>query len=232
MTAKVTQPPRGPQGTAQAPRRPLRDLARHAVPRRRHPPPVARDEMVHMAQWAVTIPADRWATERLFHHDTLTVAGLAGVQPAAGEPVLLVVDDEKPQVVALGVIDAGPARRGAHGVSELTVSYTRRSFDDPVPADDLRPLSPVAEVDEELFQRLAARVGNGPDRQTWLVSLDLPIEAATPAEAVRQFWSYVLELGPAELPTFVSPSGDELAMQAFVLGEQANQDPEEDEDDD
>jgi hypothetical protein len=49
---------------------------------------------------------------------------------------------------------------------------------------------------------------------------------------VRQFWSYVLELGPAELPTFVSPSGDELAMQAFVLGEQANQDPEEDEDDD
>jgi hypothetical protein len=30
----------------------------------------------------------------------------------------------------------------------------------------------------------------------------------------------------------VSPSDDELAMQAFVLGEEANQDPEEDEDDD
>ena len=44
-----------------------------------------------------------------------------------------------------------------------------------------------------------------PRRATWLVSLDLPIEAATPAEAVRLFWSYVQELGPGELPTFVSP---------------------------
>jgi len=185
-----------------------------------------------MAQWAVIIPADRWATERLFHHDSLTVAGLAGAQPAPGEQVLLVTEGDIPQVVALGVAEAAPARRGAHGVPELTVSYLRRSFDAPVPADELKLAEPVAEVDEELFQRLAARVGAGPDRQTWLVSLDLPIEAATPAEAVRQFWSYALELGPAELPTFVSPSGDELAMQAFVLGEQANQDPEEDEDDD
>jgi hypothetical protein len=192
--------------------------------------------MVRMAQWAVIIPADRWATERLFHHDTLTVAGLAGVQPAAGEGVLLVAEgpaeEEIPQVVALGVVDAAAARRGAHGVPELSVTYTRRSFDEPVPGDGLKLAEPVAEVDEELFQRLAARLVAGPDRQTWLVSLDLPIEAATPAEAVRQFWSYALELGPAELPTFVSPSGDELAMQAFVLGEQANQDPEEDEDDD
>ena len=192
--------------------------------------------MVRMAQWAVIIPADRWATERLFHHDTLTVAGLAGVQPAAGEGVLLVAEgpaeEEIPQVVALGVVDAAAARRGAHGVPELSVTYTRRSFDEPVPGDGLKLAEPVAEVDEELFQRLAARLVAGPDRQTWLVSLDLPIEAATPAEAVRQFWSYVLELGPAELPTFVSPSGDALAMQAFVLGEQANQDPEEDEDDD
>ena len=37
-----------------------------------------------------------------------------------------------------------------------------------------------------------------------------------------------MELGPRELPTFVSPAGDELAMQAFVLGEEANLDPEED----
>ena len=79
---------------------------------------------------------------------------------------------------------------------------------------------------------LADQLGPPPARRTWLVSLDLPIEAATPADAVRQFWSYVLELGPAELPTFVSPSGDELAMQAFVLGEQANLDPEEDDDED
>ncbi len=69
------------------------------------------------------------------------------------------------------------------------------------------------------------------DRKPWLVSVAMPIEAATPADAVRQFWSYVHELGPAELPTYVWPSGDELAMQAFVLGEVANQDPEEEDED-
>ncbi|GAA3335789.1 hypothetical protein GCM10020358_05460 [Amorphoplanes nipponensis] len=185
-----------------------------------------------MAQWAVIIPADRWATERLFHHDTLTVAGLAGVRPAADERVLLVAGEEAPRVVALGVVAAAPARRGAHGEPELAIRYTRRSFDAPAPAEGLKLAEPVTEVDDELFERLAAPLHAGPDRQTWLVSLDLPIEAATPADAVRQFWSYALELGPAELPTFVSPSGDELAMQAFVLGEPANQDPEEDEDDD
>jgi hypothetical protein len=187
--------------------------------------------MVLMAQWAVIIPADRWTTERLFHHDTLSVAGAAGVQPEAGEEVLLVTGEETPQLVALGVVDGRPARRGAHGVPELVVSYTRRAFDAPVPADELKLTEPVAEVDEELFRSIAARLGATADRRTWLVSLDLPIEATTPAEAVRQFWSYALDLGPAELPTFVSPSGDELAMQAFVLGEEANLDPEEDEED-
>jgi hypothetical protein len=58
------------------------------------------------------------------------------------------------------------------------------------------------------------------------VSVDLPIEAASPAEAVRQFWTYVRELGPVELPAFVAPTDDELALQAFVLGEEANLDPE------
>ncbi|UQU65481.1 hypothetical protein COUCH_03890 [Couchioplanes caeruleus] len=185
-----------------------------------------------MAQWAVTIPADRWATERLFHHDTLTVAGTAGVAPAAGDEVLLVTEGEAPHVVALGVVaEQESRRRGAHGVPEVEVAYTRRSFDAPVAADELALDAPITAVDAEVFRRLAAGLGGDRDKQTWLVSLDLPIEAATPAEAVRQFWSYVVELGPAELPTFVSPSGDELAMQAFVLGEEANQDPEEDEDD-
>jgi len=64
-------------------------------------------------------------------------------------------------------------------------------------------------------------------RPTWLVSLDLPIEAATPTEAVDQFWNYVRELGPDELPTFVSPAGDELSMQAMLGGEPVNLDPEE-----
>jgi hypothetical protein len=65
-------------------------------------------------------------------------------------------------------------------------------------------------------------------RQTWLVSVDLPIEAATPAEAVRQFWSYLRELGPQELPVFVAPTGDELAMRAYVAGEPHDLDPEDD----
>ncbi len=63
-------------------------------------------------------------------------------------------------------------------------------------------------------------------RQNWLVSLALPIEADTPAEAVRQFWQHLVALGPAELPTYVWPYGDELAMRSFVLGEEPNQDPE------
>ncbi len=65
--------------------------------------------------------------------------------------------------------------------------------------------------------------------RTWLVSLDLPIEAQTADEAVRQFWAYVHDLGPGELPVFVSPSDDELSIRAFVGGAEANQDPEEDE---
>jgi hypothetical protein len=59
------------------------------------------------------------------------------------------------------------------------------------------------------------------------VSVDLPIEAATPAEAVAQFWSYLRELGPEQLPAFVSPVEDELAMQVYVAGEPHDLDPEE-----
>lgn len=65
-------------------------------------------------------------------------------------------------------------------------------------------------------------------RRTWLVSVDLPIEADTPAEAVAAYWRYLAELGPDELPAFVSPLEDELAMRAYVGGEPANLDPEED----
>jgi hypothetical protein len=65
-------------------------------------------------------------------------------------------------------------------------------------------------------------------RPSWLVSLDLPIEAGSPAEAVAEFWAYVRELGPAQLPAFVSPRGNELAMQAYLLDAPVNLDPEED----
>ena len=179
-----------------------------------------------MAHWAVIIPADRYATERLFHHDSFAVPPAAGQPAVEGDDVLVVAAGEHPAVVALGRI-----RPGGDGDS-LVVAYTRRSFDHPAPVEQLRLDAPLTRVEPEVFARHAARLGPAVDRRTWLVSLDLPIEAETPAEAVRQFWSYVLELGPRELPTFVSPSGDELAMQAFVLGEEANQDPEEDEDDD
>jgi hypothetical protein len=171
--------------------------------------------MVGMAQWAVTIPAERWATERLFHHDTVVVPGSPGV--AAGDEVLLVGGDE---LVGLGRVEAA-------GAEALEIAYVRRAFDDTAPAHDLRLDGTVTAVEADDFRRAAARLGGDRDRTTWLVSVALPIEAADPADAVRQFWSHVVELGPGELPAYVWPSGDELAMQAFVLGAEANQDPEE-----
>jgi hypothetical protein len=176
--------------------------------------------MVPMAHWAVIIPADRYATERLFSHDTLDVPGVDLTAAVPGDEVLLVAEGAQRSLVGLGRVEG----RGV-------LTYTRRSFDEPVAADQLALDGPLTRLDADVYARQAARLGAAVDRRTWLVSLDLPIEAETAAEAVRQFWSYVQELGPAELPTFVSPSGDELAMQAFVLGEEANQDPEEDEDD-
>jgi hypothetical protein len=177
--------------------------------------------MERMAQWAVIIPAERWATERLFQHETLSVPGLSaapadGGRPAAGDDVVLVTGDEQ-QAVALGRFTA-----------EGEIAYTGRA-DEPVPVDDLKLTEQVTAVDAETFAGLAARLGETRERRPWLVSVAMPIEADSPADAVRQFWSYVAELGPAELPAFVWPSGDELAMQAFVLGVEANQDPEEDE---
>jgi hypothetical protein len=164
-----------------------------------------------MAQWAVVIPAERLDAERLYHHESLT---LSEGGPAPGDQVLVVADEH---VVALGRVAS---------TDPLVVSYTRRAFDAPVRlAVDVDTVAPL---DRGTFEAAVARLAPAVDNQTWLVSLDLPIEAPTPAEAVRLFWSYVRDLGPAELPAFVSPAGDELAMQAFVLGEEANQDPEED----
>jgi hypothetical protein len=62
----------------------------------------------------------------------------------------------------------------------------------------------------------------------WLVSLALPIEAETPEGAVRDFWRYLSDLGPAELPTYVWPPDDELSMMAFVEDGPAPLDPEDD----
>ncbi|GAA2396716.1 hypothetical protein Cme02nite_61090 [Catellatospora methionotrophica] len=62
----------------------------------------------------------------------------------------------------------------------------------------------------------------------WLVSVALPIEADSAEEAVREYWRYVTELGPDELPAYVSPAGDELTMTAYVTDGVAPLDPEED----
>ncbi|MGN9807792.1 hypothetical protein ACTMSW_00335 [Micromonospora sp. BQ11] len=186
--------------------------------------------------WAVLLPAGRYEAERLVHHDTVELTGLDGdVRPRRGDEVA-VLADAPPRLVALGrVVTGGGQQREVPEDPEsdrfggtLVVAYTRRVFDEPVPADALALDGPVTALDPAVFRELADRVGPPPLRRSWLVSLDLPIEADSPAEAVRLFWAYVQELGPRELPAFVSPSGDELAMQAFVLGAEANQDPEED----
>ncbi|HEY0696377.1 MAG TPA: hypothetical protein VGD43_01030 [Micromonospora sp.] len=195
-----------------------------------------------MTAWAVAIGQERYAAERLFHHDQLELAAAeeqpawSGAGPAVGDDALVVLAGRPARIVALGRITATGAGQDVDPddpqsepeASPLVVRYTRRIFDAPVPARGLVLAGPVSPVARDLYLELAGRVGPVPDRAGWMVSLDLPVEAPSAAEAVRVFWSYVMELGPRELPAFVSPAGDELAMQAFVLGEEASQDPEED----
>jgi hypothetical protein len=185
-----------------------------------------------MAHWAVVFPADRFEEERLFANESLRLPEPADASPVPGpqpgDVVLLVADIEEPLLFGLGRMRADDSPDGSP-----VVAYTHRLIDEPLPAGGLKlggpgvyPLEPsvfAASADEiDPYRRV-----DGPKR-TWLVSVDLPIEAASPAEAARLFWSYVYELGPKELPAFVTPTGNELAMQAFVLGAEANQDPEED----
>lgn len=192
--------------------------------------------------WAVLIPPDRCAAERLIHHDTLELTGLdeppspGRPWPKPGDEVLVVEVRQRTTVVATGrvsqadpTVEQDPDDPQPDGdAAQLTVTYTRRAFDEPLPADQLSIRGPVTPLDPVVFRRLADQLGPTAERRDWLVSLALPIEAPTPAEAVRLFWSYVLELGPQELPAYVHPVGDELAMQTYVLGAPANQDPEED----
>jgi hypothetical protein len=196
-----------------------------------------------MAYWTVVVPAERYAAERLFRHETLDLTGLDGPVPAVGDEVALVAGGDEPVVFGLGRVlaltgddnpdDPGTVE-GVGLVDALAVAYTHRLFDSPLPADGLAGRGPGPHpLDADRFAALLGRAGadhlvNAATRE-WLVGLHLPIEAATPAEAVRAFWTYTMQLGPRELPAFVSPLGDELAMQAYVLGEVANLDPEEDE---
>ncbi|MEV4513522.1 hypothetical protein AB0K00_31710 [Dactylosporangium sp. NPDC049525] len=190
-----------------------------------------------MATWAVVVSEERYSQERLYAAQFAP----GGALPAGDEALLVAALD--PPVVF------GVARADAEG----RLRYTVNLVDAPLPF--AATLEPGAHpIDEAAFTAVTdaatpagpaagpgpagltsareaasnAAVAGVPGKRTWLVSVDLPIEAASPAEAVREFWTYVRDLGPAELPAFVWPAGDELAMQAFVLGAEANQDPEED----
>jgi hypothetical protein len=170
-----------------------------------------------MAQWAVMIPGERFDDERLYQRESIELPTVASAEP--GDEVLLVADLDGPAVVALGrVVRSSP----------LVVRYARRLFDEPCPAPQLALDGPVTRLEPAAYRTLSGGLAPAPDPRAWLVSVALPIEAATPAEAVRLFWTYVSELGPRELPAYVSPTSDELAMQAYVLGGEASQDPEDD----
>jgi hypothetical protein len=190
-----------------------------------------------MANWALVVPAERFAAERMFLHESLELTGLDDPAPAVGDEVALVAGGDEPVMFALGEVRRSdredevaddPAAGGGPAVVE--VAYRRRLFDSPLAVDAPGPPGayPLA---ADVYAGLAAKAEGQPPavaKKEWLVGLYLPIEAASPAEAVRAFWTYTLQLGPRELPAFVSPLGDELAMQSFVLGDEANQDPEED----
>lgn len=164
-----------------------------------------------MTKWAVVVSEERYAQERLY-----AAPSIAGVTLPAGDEALLVAAVEPPVVF-------GVARADGEG----RLRYTVDLIAGPLPFA-ARLGAGTHQLDEAEFVRAASAAKAGRQgKRTWLVSVDLPIEAASPAEAVREFWTYVRDLGPAELPAFVWPAGDELAMQAFVLGAEANQDPEE-----
>jgi hypothetical protein len=175
-----------------------------------------------MRYWTVLVSADRYEAEKVYHADVLDL-DLPLV--AAGDRVVVVADVSPPVAYALGEVRAvGDARDPEDDVVDgrVVVAYTKRF---PAPRAVAVPGEVVAPLDPSVWAGLAGYSPVPP--RSWLVSLDLPIEADTAAEAARQFWSYIRELGPRELPTFVSPTDDALAMQALVAGEPVNLDPEE-----
>jgi hypothetical protein len=180
-----------------------------------------------MRYWTVMISPDRYEAERVYHSDVLDLGDLADFGALApGDRVAVVAGGSPPVAYALGEVrSVGDARDPEDDVVDgrVVIAYTKRFIDLPRPV--AAPAGAVAPLDEAVWRGLA---GSSTPPRTWLVSLDLPIEAATAADAARQFWSYIRELGPRELPTFVSPTDDVLAMQALVAGEPVNLDPEED----
>jgi hypothetical protein len=154
------------------------------------------------------VSAERYAQERMLGNAELRLAGVP-----VGERVVLVASTDPPVVFGLG-----------WAVRDGVVRYTRRLFDVPLPADGLAE----GAISTEIYEQLTRQAGPAGRVRTWLVGVDLPVEADSPAEAVRRYWSYLHDLGPTELPAYVTPIEDELAMQAYLVGEPAPLDPEED----
>jgi hypothetical protein len=155
------------------------------------------------------------------------------IRPA--DPVALITLAPAPRLVAFGEVGEafsyGPA---ADRTASVWVRVTRH-VDPPVEVAVPESETGLHAITLGQFAALAELVGlAGPATRhshlppEWMVSVALPIEAESRADAVRAFWAYVQTLGPAELPAFVWPRGDELALQAYVLDEPVNLDPEED----
>lgn len=183
-----------------------------------------------MRNWAGVVSEEQFAAERLYARDVIAVdPGDAG--PAeTGDAVALIASGDPSVLFGLGQVV------GASESGQVLVGYRTRMLDEPppVPAEVIPDptrlgLKPLPTATYATLASALTGVGlKGADRTEWFVSVALPIEAATRAEAVREFWTYVEKLGPRELPAYVWPRGDELAMQAFVLGAVTNLDPEED----
>jgi len=194
--------------------------------------------------WAAVVSAERYAEERLYARERIVLSNQAsGEDPfgghgdaarddlLSGELVVLAAASEPLVLFGLGRL-SGWFVHGAR--SDVTITYTHRLFDEPMPLGGLALAPGLHQLTPAQFERIAGQVGADlrvdADKSEWLVSVALPIEARSPADAVREFWTYVEKLGPRELPAFVSPIDDELAMQAYVLGDETNLDPEEDDD--
>jgi hypothetical protein len=178
-----------------------------------------------MRCWAAVVSGETYATERLYAFGTLTLPALPD-SVAPGECVALVVADESgPRLFGLGRF------RVPRPDGRPEIAYTHRIFDAPVPVELDLPAG-LSGLTTAEYERLAALIGadrrTDADKSEWFVSVTLPIEAVSPAEAVREFWTHIDKLGPRELPAYVWPQHDERAMQSYLQGSEAPQDPEDD----
>src|SRR3954465_4544922 len=134
-----------------------------------------------MAKWVVVVSGEQYEHERLYGAGELTAPDAAAEGLAPGDEALLVAGGDEPVVFGLGRVD----RDGR-------LQYTVNLLDSPLPAGGLGRRT--GRLDEESYRAVARRVAPAEapaPRRTYLVSVDMPIEASSPGEAVRTFWNYV-----------------------------------------